>query len=292
MAGISQQHPPSSCLRLSPFPSDRPPPIGQDSLGLPADLAIDEEANFLLSGGDSLKALHLCEDVLTAVGASSPELLEVLLDRSFADVLHHVARVITAPSLENGPQAKGNKRTAGDPAAGPAKRECNLPPATGHAQVWKVIRRAGEVTDLKSGDEAAHKKSADLCKNPSDLSFALRQKWSSDTGRCVDASPVLLVRSRTTVFIGSHSHRFQALDLASGSCLWERVLGDRIESSAAVTLCGSLVVVGQWRRFSGDFLLLSLHLTGLQKTGFRFIHTYFAQVATTAVYISCAQNLE
>lgn len=247
---------------LPSFPSDWPPPVGQDSLGLPSDLAVNEEANFLLSGGDSLKAVHLCEDVLTTVGASSPELLEVLLDRSFADVLRHVTRVIMAPSSENGPQTlpKGNKRPAGEPGAVPAKRECNLPSATDDARAWIVVRRAGEVTDLKSGDLAAHKKSADSGKNPSDLSFALRQKWSSDTGRCVDASPVLLVHSGTTVFIGSHSHRFQALDLASGSCLWERVLGDRIESSAAVSLCGRLVVVGQWRLFSSDLLLLSLHL--------------------------------
>lgn len=228
---------------LPSFSSDSPPPIGQDSLGLPSDQAIDEEANYLLSGGDSLKALYLCEDLLTAVGASSAELLEVLLGRSFADVLHHVACVIMSPLLESGPQ--GNKRPAGDPAAVPAKRDCDLRSAADEARAWTVVRRAGEVTNF-----GASEKSADAGENPADLSFALQQRWTSDTGRCVDASPVLLVHGRmgrTMVFIGSHSHRFQALDLASGSCVWERILGDRIESSAAVTLCGRLVVVGQRR---------------------------------------------
>lgn len=56
------------------------------------------------------------------------------------------------------------------------------------------------------------------------------------------------------MFIGSHSHRFQALDLTSGSLLWERVLGDRIESSAAVSLCGSLVIVGQYQIYGDNFL--------------------------------------
>lgn len=78
--------------------------------------------------------------------------------------------------------------------------------------------------------------------------LSLRVLWSSDTGRCVDASPVLLVESVSgvaTVFIGSHSHRLQALDLGSGELRWERVLGDRLESSAAVSACGTLIAVGQ-----------------------------------------------
>lgn len=183
------------------------------------------------------------------MGASSPELLEVLLDRSFAEVLHHVACVITAPLSENGSQAppKGEKRPAGDPAAAPAKRERS------ESEAWKVVGRAGQGMDLKTGGGFPDQVTGSG-KEPSDLSLALRQSWSSDTGRCVDASPVLLVHGgtgRTTVFIGSHSHRFQALDLAGGGCLWERVLGDRVESSAAVSLCGSLVAVGQARLFTG-----------------------------------------
>lgn len=69
--------------------------------------------------------------------------------------------------------------------------------------------------------------------------------WSSDTGRCVDASPVLLIApERAIVFIGSHSHRLQALNLSNGEVVWERVLGGRLESSAAVSKCGTLVALG------------------------------------------------
>lgn len=75
--------------------------------------------------------------------------------------------------------------------------------------------------------------------------LSLQVCWSSDTGRCVDASPVLLIRAeRATVFVGSHSHRMQALDLSSGEVVWERVLGDRLEASAAVSKCGTLVALG------------------------------------------------
>ncbi|MGH0157829.1 UNVERIFIED_CONTAM: hypothetical protein FKN15_065100 [Acipenser sinensis] len=76
----------------------------------------------------------------------------------------------------------------------------------------------------------------------------LKVRWKSDTGKCVDASPLLVIpgagEASATVYIGSHSHRMQAIDLCSGMIKWERVLGDRIESSATVTKCGNFIVVG------------------------------------------------
>ncbi|EDL37914.1 RIKEN cDNA A230062G08, isoform CRA_b, partial [Mus musculus] len=81
------------------------------------------------------------------------------------------------------------------------------------------------------------------------MAMALRERWRSDTGKCVDASP-LLVRAAvqdkpsTTVYIGSHSHTVKAVDLSSGETRWEQLLGDRIESSACVSKCGNFIVVG------------------------------------------------
>ncbi|XP_028711534.1 beta-alanine-activating enzyme isoform X1 [Peromyscus leucopus] len=77
----------------------------------------------------------------------------------------------------------------------------------------------------------------------------LRERWRSDTGRCVDASPLLVIaaavrQSSTTVFIGSHSHTVKAVDLYSGKMRWEQLLGDRVESSACVSKCGNFIVVG------------------------------------------------
>ena len=212
----------------------------------------------MLSGGDSLKALHLCEDILTAVGVKSPELLEVLLDGTFSDVLRHVARVVLTLPLDNSRSAlpEARKRLNDAPVVAPAKRERTESTAAEEMWAVKVIRRAGGQTDLKLRNPETHTSfQADArCVGALGLSLS----WSSDTGRCVDASPVLLVQSRndqrsdegtTTVFIGSHSHRIQALDLTTGSLLWERVLGDRIEASAAVSRCRSLVVVGQCQSF-------------------------------------------
>ncbi|KAM6963032.1 beta-alanine-activating enzyme [Aplochiton taeniatus] len=184
----------------------------RDTLGLAEDTAIGEESKFLFSGGDSLKAIHLCDDIITALRLSpSSGLLEVVLDGTFSDVVRHVATAtMTLPSDSSEVIART------DPPAG----------ASEHG-----------ITHSNAPLES--------------LALELKLSWSSDTGRCVDASPVLLVQrgteqdwTSTTVFIGSHSQRMQALDLASGGLRWERVLGDRIESSAAISQCGTLVVVG------------------------------------------------
>ncbi|KAM4628669.1 beta-alanine-activating enzyme [Polymixia lowei] len=252
--------------------------LWQDTLGLAEDAAVQEESNFLFSGGDSLKALRLCDDISTAVGVTSPGLLEVVLDGSFSDVLRHVAGVTLTLPFEKNPTSlpEGKKRRADSFSRAPTKKERADPSSTEAAEILqgievsyengpvKVMRRAGEVmeigirnseTDDISTVGTTEKGVSGGGPSPAVESSALGLSltWSSDTGRCVDASPVLLVqgragqrsdRSKTTVFIGSHSHRMQALDLATGGLLWERVLGDRIESSAAVTRCGTLVVVG------------------------------------------------
>uniref|UniRef100_A0A9L0I4S6 Beta-alanine-activating enzyme n=1 Tax=Equus asinus TaxID=9793 RepID=A0A9L0I4S6_EQUAS len=72
-------------------------------------------------------------------------------------------------------------------------------------------------------------------------------RWMSDTGKCVDASPLVVIpavdKSSATVYIGSHSHRMMAVDLYSGKVKWEQILGDRVESSACVSKCGNFIVV-------------------------------------------------
>lgn len=194
------------------------------------------------------------------MGVSSPELLEAVLDGTFSDVLRHVARATLMPPLENSlpslPEAK--KRHANATSAAAAKRDRQESTAAEETRAVRVIRRAGEVVEMKIRNPETDKNLQDDAEDSSEKrggdALGLSLSWSSDTGRCVDASPVLLVQDKsdqtpdegqTTVFIGSHSHRIQALDLTAGRLLWERVLGDRIEASAAVSRCGSLVVIGQ-----------------------------------------------
>ncbi|CAL8256290.1 unnamed protein product [Merluccius merluccius] len=265
--------------------------LWQDSLGLPEDAAVEDDSRFLFSGGDSLKALRLCDDITATVGLAVPGLLEVILEGSFTEVVRRVAGATRLPraAADDPPDAPvAKKRSADRPATVTmSKREraetTSAPdhPHGSECRLIKVLRRAGQVlemnvsdpetvsgsrrktisTNVKTDSSAAGTSGTGVSRaaGPPELeptrSPELRVRWSSDTGRCVDASPLLLVvvqdgatgggaGSKTTVFIGSHSHRMQALDLATGGLLWERVLGDRIESSAVATRCGTQVAVG------------------------------------------------
>ena len=80
-----------------------------------------------------------------------------------------------------------------------------------------------------------------------EVAVEMRVKWSYDTGKCVDASPLVVRRGQATpiTFIGSHSGVFVALCVVSGRCLWRVQLSDRIESSACVSADGAHVFVGE-----------------------------------------------
>ncbi|XP_021339198.1 acyl-CoA synthetase family member 4-like isoform X2 [Mizuhopecten yessoensis] len=81
---------------------------------------------------------------------------------------------------------------------------------------------------------------------PSRRGMTLDICWKVNTGKCVDASPVI-ARDRTgghTVYIGSHSYKFYAITMETGEVQWETTLGDRIESSACISTCGNYIIVG------------------------------------------------
>ncbi|XP_051930080.1 beta-alanine-activating enzyme isoform X1 [Hippocampus zosterae] len=196
--------------------------LWQDALGLDGNAKLDDGSRFLFGGGDSLKALRLCEDILAATGVGSTRILEAVLNGTFGDVL----RLVVAPGKR--------ECIAAEATSEEGERSCPL----------KVFKGESEMTETRTEDRSV---------------LALNERWSSDTGRCVDASPALLVREgqdsiRTVVFIGSHSHRMQALDLDSGHLLWERVLGGRVEASAGVSPCGRYMVVGC---YDGNVYVLS-----------------------------------
>ncbi|KAM6261663.1 beta-alanine-activating enzyme isoform 2-T2 [Porphyrio hochstetteri] len=88
------------------------------------------------------------------------------------------------------------------------------------------------------------------CADVTTAELALRVRWKSNTRKCVDASPLVVIPSKeevsapVSVYVGSHSHAVQAIDLDLGEIKWEQQLGDRIESSACVSKCGHFIVVG------------------------------------------------
>ncbi|XP_053920664.1 beta-alanine-activating enzyme isoform X2 [Cuculus canorus] len=86
------------------------------------------------------------------------------------------------------------------------------------------------------------------CSHVTTAELMLCVRWKSNTRKCVDASPLIIIQSKeelsASVYVGSHSHAMQAIDLDLGEIKWEKNLGDRIESSACVSKCGNFIVVG------------------------------------------------
>ncbi|NXF99963.1 ACSF4 enzyme, partial [Sakesphorus luctuosus] len=86
------------------------------------------------------------------------------------------------------------------------------------------------------------------CSHVTMAELALSVRWKSNTRKCVDASPLVIIPSKeevsSSVYVGSHSHAMQAIDLDLGEIKWEKTLGDRIESSACLSKCGNFIVVG------------------------------------------------
>ena len=77
-------------------------------------------------------------------------------------------------------------------------------------------------------------------------------KWKTDFHKCIDASPLVVSvhdRDRAVVYLGSHAHVFKAVELSGGKVLWETCVGDRVESSAALSRCGFYVIVGKRLEF-------------------------------------------
>ncbi|XP_048589326.1 beta-alanine-activating enzyme isoform X2 [Nematostella vectensis] len=106
----------------------------------------------------------------------------------------------------------------------------------------------------------------------------LSKKWRANLYKCTDASP-LVVGCRVAdldstekgsgeaalfhvesglVYVGSHAHVFKAMRLSDGEVMWETEVGDRIESSAVLSRCGTCIIFGCYdgkiyiiNRFSG-----------------------------------------
>lgn len=76
----------------------------------------------------------------------------------------------------------------------------------------------------------------------------IENKWRVDLAKCIDASPLVVVKQNSKdqikVFIGSHSKLFLCVDALYGQVLWRFYAQDRIESSACISKCGNFIVFG------------------------------------------------
>ncbi|CAN0047837.1 unnamed protein product [Bubo scandiacus] len=117
-----------------------------------------------------------------------------------------------------------------------------------HVQGYETENRILTVTKKASKTDCCSVQQIHAeCSDVTTAELALGVRWKSNTRKCVDASPLIIIPSKevsASVYVGSHSHAMQAIDLDLGEIKWEKNLGDRIESSACVSKCGNFIVVG------------------------------------------------
>lgn len=78
--------------------------------------------------------------------------------------------------------------------------------------------------------------------------FYIREKWKYNTGKCIDASPLVVFDENQDgiVYVGSHSRHLFALRSVDGREIWKTKVEDRIESSAAITKDGKFICFGEF----------------------------------------------
>ncbi|XP_078684711.1 beta-alanine-activating enzyme-like isoform X2 [Branchiostoma floridae x Branchiostoma belcheri] len=271
-------------------------------------LTTDQEENqrfsFLSSGGDSLTAVQLVENLQDTFRHTFPHALDIILHQTLGDLVRYAQSVLQEKNSVqiNGPSSsnleitqehilhKGqssSRKMSGEDKKSQEKRSVirhsgeQLPKKmkTSEDSVLRPVHKRTQVSQDVSRTNcglAVQRGSQTVCLQPSieengqvhcivpdvtsstaareDVSclateaVSMETVWTCDTGKCVDASPLLITDvswyPAGVVFIGSHSHRFCAVAMDTGDLLWETELGDRVESSACCSTDGELIIVG------------------------------------------------
>jgi len=216
------------------------------ALGLGKD-TVAASQDFYALGGDSLSAMHATRLVSEALGVNIS--VQIFTEYSTAMSLLNFLEggvskegIITKQEQQERQQQEAPSKPSQESKAYSPKR-----PMGG-------MRAHGGLRSIGRGNRG-HGKEASASEGASseidDSSIELKPLWKRDLAKCVDASPLVfqpgdgaLSPDGATLYIGSHSHLFVALNLKTGTIIWEVVLCDRVESSACLSLDGRHVIVG------------------------------------------------
>lgn len=261
------------------------------------------DSTFASAGGNSFAAVHLQTRLELVTGRPLPALLNALFTQSYCDVRKCVRDSLVAsdsgstseqpapPPLQSA-SASASKRalTSAESSADPnsesesegstrakhSRLELGVAPARDPlvTAISRFFPRPSFVeSELFPG---AVEPATDVRLERREGAVTLEVAWSYNLGKCIDASPLLLLvaeserhpetasaaaaaaesdlkSERHLVYVGSHAHRFACVELESGRRLWEAGgdgdgeaigIGGRIESSACVSRCGRFVAVG------------------------------------------------
>ena len=221
---------------------------------------VREHDQFVLCGGNSLTAVQISSEVETFFGCEIPELLDVLLHNTYSDTLQVLKkRKLTRKCNKLSGDVKKMKTQLisysqlKHSTNSIKHRKPDVDEFSNHHSA-KDNTMMGKTNDVENQDNILLsvvsrrgiqiRETESACHNLSTNTFLLR--WKYDLGKCIDSSPLFVKHSQGDmfVFVGSHSHKFACLHASSGVESWCCMLGDRVESSPAVSLDGCFVYVG------------------------------------------------
>lgn len=258
----------------------------QSILNLPdGSSCVLEESQFLPSGGDSLKLLQLHGEIERMVGRPIPDLIEIILNHPVSEIYKHVLKAaFPSDHLSISSHGAAKRKLNGPPSEEPNNKWVELNPESflktetatiGFIAVSRGNHLVSVSEPVKNQIETEQaEKNGELQKSNIGVNITegysaeenlgeaylgeitpkltVHIRWASDLGKCVDASPLLVIpipdTSSAFVYIGSHSQAIQAIDLYSGKLKWTRNLADRVESSACISKCGHFIVVGKYSK--------------------------------------------
>ena len=231
---------------------------------------VTKDQTFLKNGGDSFKALKLMSDIENQIGLYDVSILESILRDTFSNTCSLIVKLLKESLSEPRNSIKRKEPFLGGNSVGgkvfisdfvqnsPMNITCTncetnflLTDNGALKPNYIAISRSSCYQYLSKETRRVDQSHSVVSSNPKDGEKhckKLKLMWKYDTGKCVDASPLVVSSDLNdgTVYIGSHSHKFSAVDLSTGSCKWEITLGDRVESSACLSLCQQYVVVGKY----------------------------------------------
>ncbi|XP_027238806.2 beta-alanine-activating enzyme [Penaeus vannamei] len=222
--------------------------------------------NFVKCGGNSLSAVQLAEELEKHLTYEVPELLDVILNSNFENILellthyYHAENKKTFYPRKRLRKADHKNESQFEQSSGVSDRDIVLNTKSkiqeDRATKTYVVSRRGFYKYGNFEVDLLSPRQAEL-------------SWKYDLGKCIDSSPIIVEYNNDKVylFVGSHSHRFTCVDALTGREYWTITLDDRIESSPNVSKDGRFVYVGC---YSGDLYCISIddgHISWKYKTG-------------------------
>ncbi|CAF0724993.1 unnamed protein product [Brachionus calyciflorus] len=199
-----------------------------------------DEDKFVLSGGNSLKALMLIDELEQELkekflfSSNANLILDALLNKKFIDFKK------VFESLLNEEQSQNEEPAIKIPKLDTKKE-------TLKKEELKFFSQNDLVCCFSKNFKFLN---LNLIEKNIEKKTNLKTVWKVDTQKCVDATPLAVMKSTHSirVFIGSHSNNFFCVDGITGNVIWTYQCDDRIESSACIDKSGNHVLFGSYDR--------------------------------------------